>query len=92
MRGWDEDPQASLLCAKAGVRYFRSQALRHSGASLRERNNVPIGSIQRILGHENRTTTGIYLHSVCDAEREAMRAYEAARGGDSTRSPARSPT
>jgi site-specific recombinase XerD len=36
--------------------------LRHSGASTMDNNNVPIGSIQRIFGHENRTTTEIYLH------------------------------
>jgi integrase len=67
------------LCRKAGVRYFRFHPLRHSGASVMESNNVPIGSIQRILGHENRTTTEIYLHSIGDSERLAISVYEQAR-------------
>lgn len=66
------------LCSKAGVRYFRFHALRHFGASVLERANVPIGSIQRILGHENRSTTEIYLHSIGEAEREAMDVFEKA--------------
>jgi len=64
------------LCQKAGVKYFQFQALRHAGASIMERRNVPIGSIQRILGHEKRTTTEIYLHSIGEAEREAMEILE----------------
>jgi len=60
------------LCKKADVKYFRFHTLRHFGASMLDQANVPIGSIQRILGHENRTTTEIYLHSIGDAEREAM--------------------
>ncbi|MFA4902820.1 MAG: tyrosine-type recombinase/integrase [Desulfobaccales bacterium] len=67
-----------ILCRKAGVKYFRYHALRHFGASVLERANVPIGSIQRILGHENRTTTEIYLHSISEAEREAMAVFERA--------------
>jgi integrase len=77
-QGWVVGPFAERkkimrsLCNKAGVRYFRYHALRHFGASLLEQANVPIGSIQRILGHENRLTTEIYLHSIGDSEREAM--------------------
>jgi len=44
----------------------------YHGASLLEQANVPIGSIQRILGHANRTTTEIYLHSIGESERQAM--------------------
>jgi len=60
------------LCKRAGVRYFRYHALRHFGASLLEQANVPIGSIQRLLGHENRTTTELYLHSIGESEKQAM--------------------
>jgi integrase len=67
------------LCEKAGVRYFRFHPIRHSGASFMDGNGVPLGAIQRILGHENRRTTEIYLHSMRDSEREAMRVFEQAR-------------
>ena len=40
------------LYRKAGIRYFRFRPLRHQGASILDRANVNIGSIQRILGHE----------------------------------------
>ncbi len=64
------------LCKKAGVRYFRFHALRHLGASLLDNSSVPIGAIQQILGHENRTTTEIYLHSIGNSLRQAMDQYE----------------
>jgi len=60
------------LCENARVRYFRYHAIRHFGASMLDQAKVPIGSIQRILGHENRTTTEIYLHSIGDSERQAI--------------------
>ena len=64
------------LCRKAGVRYFRFHALRHFGASLLDHGKASIGSIQRILGHQNRSTTEIYLHSIGEAEREAMKIFD----------------
>jgi integrase len=64
------------LCNRAKIRHFRFHALRHSGASIMDNQNVPIGAIQRILGHENRTTTEIYLHSSGETEREAISAFE----------------
>ncbi len=64
------------LCKKAGVKRFGYHGLRHFGASVLDNANVPIGNIQRILGHENRKTTEIYLHSVSESERDAMRVFE----------------
>jgi len=69
----------TTLCAKAGVPYFRYHAIRHAGASLMDSINTPIGTIQKILGHENRKTTEIYLHSFNATERQAIHDYEAAR-------------
>ena len=79
---WREEPYKDrkkimrTLCRKAGVKYFRFHALRHLGASMLDNAKVGIGSIQRILGHENRTTTEIYLHSIGEAEREAMKIFD----------------
>ena len=72
------------LCRTAGVKYFCFHSLRHSGASIMENNNVPIGAIQRILGHENRSTTEIYLHTLGEAEREAINIFEGARRNSHT--------
>ena len=66
------------LCRKAGVKYFRFHALRHSGASILDNNNIPIRDIQSILGHEHVTTTEIYLHRLRDSERDAIAVLEQA--------------
>jgi len=39
---------------------------------------VPIGSIQRILGHQQRRTTENYLQSIGNSERQAMAMFEEA--------------
>jgi integrase len=67
------------LCKKAGIKYLRFHALRHAAASIMDNSNVSIGTIQKILGHQNRKTTEIYFHSCGMAEREAMATYEMAR-------------
>jgi len=83
-KAWVEGPYAKRynllrrLCRDAGVRPFGFHALRHAGASLLDSENVPLGTIQRILGHENRTTTEIYLHSIGQPERDAMERFERA--------------
>jgi len=60
------------LCKKADVKYFRFHPFRHFTASILDDLGVPIGVIQRILGHQNRKTTEGYLHSIGEAERRAM--------------------
>ncbi len=50
-----------------------------------DHNHVPVITIRKILGHENRTTTEIYLHSMSDTERQAIAAYEQARNSHSMR-------
>ena len=42
-------------------------------------SGVHVGSIQRILGHEKRKTTELYLHSIGKAERQAILIYEQAK-------------
>ena len=39
-------------------------------------SGVPVGTIQRILGHESQRTTEIYLHTLGKAEREAIELFE----------------
>lgn len=64
------------LCRDVGVPVFQFHALRHFGASVLDHTGVGIGSIQRLLGHENRSTTEIYLQSIGEAERRAMEVFE----------------
>ena len=95
MRGPYKDRKRLMttLCKAAKVRYFRFHALRHLTASILDDLGVQIGAIQRILGHQNRRTTEIYLHSVGEAEREAMTRLEKTRFfGKGFTSPPSSPT
>ncbi|HLV01638.1 MAG TPA: tyrosine-type recombinase/integrase [Acidobacteriota bacterium] len=64
------------LCKRAGVRHFSFHALRHAGAAILEQSNVPVRTVQQILGHENISTTQIYLRSLSGTERRAMEIFE----------------
>jgi integrase len=70
------------FCTRADVPYFRFHALRHFGETLLDHKGVSSGSIQRILGHENRATTEIYLHSIGNAEKDAMEVFDEAFADD----------
>jgi hypothetical protein len=50
-----------------------------------------IGSIQRLLSHENRTTTEIYLHSIGESERETMSILDREIGDGFQRKPHTNP-
>jgi integrase len=67
------------LCTKANVPYFRFHPLRHAGASLMDAANIPIASIQDILGHKCRKTTEIYFHANEESKVIAMKIYEDTR-------------
>ena len=83
---WVEGPYTDrkrmmrTLCKQSGVRFFRFHALRHSEATVLDNGNVPLGAIQRLLGHENRTTTEFYLHSIGCTERDAVQLLEQVTG------------
>ncbi len=52
------------LCRKAGVKEFSFHALRHYAASAMAEAGVPTIAIQNVLGHENVSTTDIYLQDL----------------------------
>jgi integrase len=51
-----------------------------------DNTGVNLGAIQRILGHENRKTTEIYLHTLGETERDAISMYERAKLNSHTES------
>jgi len=71
----------TTLCKKAGVRYFRFHPFRHFGASYLENHGVSIKTIQELLGHQNRLTTEIYVHSLNNIDRDAMDCLDSALNG-----------
>ena len=62
------DKFLKTLCRRAGVPEFTYHALRHYAASAMAEAGVPTTAIQTVLGHENVSTTDIYLQSLGRAE------------------------
>jgi site-specific recombinase XerD len=63
-------------CQKAEVKEFGYHALRHYGASVLANAGVPLTDIQALLGHQRTTTTDIYLQSIKDGLKEAVKKLE----------------
>lgn len=62
-----------MLCRKAEVKEFTYHNLRHYGASKLAEAGVSITDIQYLLGHQRATTTDIYLQSISESLKEAMK-------------------
>jgi integrase len=80
-------------CArKAGLpEGIHLHSLRHSGASWLVQSNVPLGYVQRILGHSSITTTQIYAHSTPEHLRESVSRLDALFGSKIQPGPAALP-
>ncbi|MFA5323365.1 MAG: site-specific integrase [Smithella sp.] len=65
------------LCRRAGIKPYGFHAIRHfSSTYAHDMLKVPTGVLSGILGHEEKRTTEIYLHSIDEAAREAMERME----------------
>jgi len=65
------------ICRVAEVKHYTFHQIRHFIATyLHDVMKVPTGVLSGILGHENKRTTEIYLHSVDEAQREALTRLE----------------
>lgn len=65
------------ICKAAGVETYGFHPVRHFVATyLHDVKKIPTGVLSGILGHENKRTTEIYLHSVDEAQRSALKELE----------------
>jgi integrase len=67
------------LCRKAKINRYTLHCIRHFGASMLDSQGVPLSDIQELLGHEQATTTAIYLQSLKGSTVEAVKKLEGIR-------------
>lgn len=66
-----------FTCERAGVPHYGLHAIRHFVATYaHDIQKVTTGVLSGILGHESKRTTEIYLHSVDEAQRQAVTTLE----------------
>ncbi len=76
-RAYDyRDKLIPSLCRKAKIPRYTLHAIRHFGASRLDNQGTPLSDIQELLGHEQATTTAIYLQSLRGSTKEAMKRLE----------------
>ena len=64
---WARSTQRKL-CERARIEYFSLHSWRHYYTSRLVSLGYDLGRIQRLLGHENIRTTGIYVHAIAGLE------------------------
>jgi integrase len=67
------------LCRKANIKRYTLHRIRHFGASMLDSQGVPLSDIQELLGHEQATTTSIYLQNLKGSTIEAVKKLEGIR-------------
>jgi integrase len=79
-RYYNIQKKLGILCIRSNVKIFGYHSIRRLSASIMSYNNTSLRDIQSILGHNNITTTSIYLSSnnagLCNAVSHLQRELE----------------
>ena len=68
----------SSLLEDAAITNFRWHDLRHTFASTLANSNVPLPTLQALMGHANIKTTSLYLHATDEQKKSAVDLLEQA--------------